>query len=132
MPDHVFPGWEVRTGAFAHMLMRGERMNETILKLEGTQEEENRPETLCRIPLRQKRNIPMHVRLAVSLALCVALVLCRIAWPGRATTLRRWIVGDGSEQIQQAFFSMEQSLEEGEGLGEAWSAFCAKLTDEPA
>ena len=68
----------------------------------------------------------------IAVGLCVVLVLCRIAWPDGASTLRRWIVGDGSEQVQQAFFRMEQALEEGDGLGEAWEAFCGELTDAPA
>ena len=81
---------------------------------------------------RRVRGLPLKFRLALALGLCVAMVLCRIAWPAGASTLRRWIVGDGSEQVQQAFFRMEQALEEGDGLGEAWEAFCGELTDAPA
>ena len=78
------------------------------------------------------RGLSLKLRLALALGLCVAVVLCRIAWPDGTAALRRWIVGDGSEQIQQAFFSMERALSEGDGLGEAWEAFCGELTDEPA
>jgi len=89
---------------------------------------------LRQVPRKQKRMRPisMRVRLALALGLCVALVLCRVLWPDRAVALRRWIVGDGGEQVQQAFFSMERTLEDGGGLGEAWTAFCAELTDEEA
>ena len=65
------------------------------------------------------------------LALCLTGPLCEEA-VYRAVALRRWIVGDGSEQVQQAFFSMERTLEDGGGLGDAWTAFCAELTDEEA
>ena len=87
-----------------------------------------------RIPRRPKRirGLPMRVRLALAMVLCVLLVLCRILWPEGAAELRRWVVGDGSEQIQQAFFRMEEALGEGDSLGEVWTAFCTELTDAPA
>ena len=75
----------------------------------------------CRVPRRPKRvgALSGRIRMTLALGLCMAALLCRV-------------VGDGSEQVQQAFFSMEQALEEGEGLGEAWAAFCTELSDEPA
>ena len=88
----------------------------------------------CRVPRRPKRfgALSGRIRMTLALGLCMAALLCRILWPESAASLRRWVVGDGSEQVQQAFFSMEQALEEGEGLGEAWAAFCTELSDEPA
>ena len=78
------------------------------------------------------RGLSLRVRAAVALALCVCVVLCKIFLPEGAIQLRRWVVGDGGERLQQAFFSMERSLEEGEDLAEAWSAFRDELADEPA
>ena len=74
----------------------------------------------------------MRLRAAIALALCVATVLCKLFVPDGAAQLRRWIVGDGSERLQQAVFRMERALGEGENLAEAWSAFCGELTDETA
>lgn len=107
-------------------------MDDSILMLEegGIQApEEHGPQ---RIPHRPERvrGFSMRVRASVALALCVAAVMCKVAAPETADVLRRWVVGDGSERMQQAFFVMEQSLEQGEGLGEAWTAFCGELTDE--
>ena len=105
----------------------------TRLPEPGSMETRDTP-VLRQIPRKQKRMrpIPLGVRLALALGLCVALVLCRVLWRDSAVALRRWIVGDGSEQVQQAFFSMERTLEDGGGLGDAWTAFCAELTDEEA
>lgn len=78
------------------------------------------------------RGMSMRLRAAIALALCVCVVLCRIFFPDGAAQLRRWIVGDGSERLQQAVFRMERALGEGEDLAEAWSAFCGELKDAPA
>ena len=78
------------------------------------------------------RGLSMRLRAAVALALCVCVVLCRIFAPAGAAQLRRWIVGDGSERLQQAVFRMEWALGEGEELAEVWSAFCGGLKDAPA
>ena len=109
-------------------------MEEAILQLEPETGEKQAAPASCPSPGRRKRvrTIPMRVRLALALGLCVALVLCRVLWPDRVGALRRWIVGDGGEQVQQAFFCMEEALSDGGGLGEAWTAFCTELTDEGA
>ncbi len=109
-------------------------MNETIPMLDTAAEDKTPEQIAYTVPRTPKklRPLPIRLRLTLALGLCVALVLCRIIWPDTAGTLRRWIVGDGSEQVQQAFFSMERSVEEGKGIGEVWSAFRAELTDEPA
>lgn len=71
-----------------------------------------------------------RVRLALALLLSVATVFCKLGSPDSAARLQRWIVGDGSERVQQAFFRMEEALGEGESISEAWSVFCLELTDE--
>ena len=109
-------------------------MNESIPMLEQAPEALV-PEQIAYCVQRKpkwQRGIPMRVRLALAMALCVAVVLCRILRPDAAGELRRWVVGDGSEQVQQAFFGMEQALEEGGGLGEAWAVFQAELSDAAA
>lgn len=78
------------------------------------------------------RGLSLRVRLALALVLSVAVVLFKSAAPDRGQELRRWIVGDGSERVMQAFFSMEQALEEGERPAAAWEAFCRELTVETA
>ena len=78
------------------------------------------------------RGLSMRLRAAVALALCVCVVLCKLFVPEGAAQLRRWIVGDGSERLQQAVFRLERSLGEGDDLAEAWSAFRAELRDETA
>ncbi len=70
------------------------------------------------------------VRMALALLLSVAAVFCKIAYPEGAQELRRWVVGDGSERVQQAFFRLEEALGEGERAAEAWTVFCQELTDE--
>ena len=37
-----------------------------------------------------------------------------------------------SNMTTSDFFSMERALEAGDGLGEAWEAFCGELTDAEA
>ena len=76
--------------------------------------------------------LSLRVRLALALVLSVAVVLFKSAAPDSAQQLRRWIVGDGSERVMQAFFSMEEALEEGESPSQAWEAFCRELTVETA
>ena len=78
------------------------------------------------------RGLSLRVRTAAALILCVAAVLCRIFAPVGAEELKRWVVGDGGERLQQAVFQMERSLEAGEDLAEAWAAFRGELADEPA
>lgn len=73
-----------------------------------------------------------RVRMALALVLSVATVFCKLSSPEQAGRLQRWIVGDGSERVQQAFFRMEEALGEGEGVSEAWTVFCQELTDETA
>ncbi len=109
-------------------------MDETLLQLESGKEPAPAAPELRRIACRPRRirGLPMRIRLGLALGLCVALVLVRVIWPGSAAALRRWVVGDGSEQVQQAFFRMEQALEEGDGMDEAWAAFRAELSDAPA
>ena len=105
-------------------------MNETI-PLEAAPEPADLPRA---VPHRagRTRGLSLRVRTAVALILCVAAVLCRIFAPAGAEELRRWVVGDGGERLQQAVFQMERSLGEGEDLAEAWSAFRGALADEPA
>ena len=105
-------------------------MNETILLPELTEPIEFPRETPHRSA--PARGLSMRLRAAIALALCVCVVLCRIFAPAGAAQLRRWIVGDGSERLQQAVFRMERALGEGEKLAEAWSAFCGELKDETA
>ena len=83
-------------------------------------------------PSAPARGLSMRLRAAVALALCVCVVLCKLFVPEGAAQLRRWIVGDGSERLQQAVFRMERALGEGEELAEVWSAFCGGLKDAPA
>ena len=106
-------------------------MNETIPLPEAVPDS---IELLREAPPRSapRRSLPMRLRAAIALALCVAAVLCKILIPDGAAQLRRWIVGDGSERLQQAVFRMERSLGEGEDLAEAWSAFRSELADETA
>ncbi len=78
------------------------------------------------------RFLSLRVRLLLALGLSVAVVICKSAAPDSAQKLRRWIVGDGSERVMQAFFSMEEAIEEGEGPAQAWEAFCRELTLETA
>lgn len=73
-----------------------------------------------------------RVRMALALILSVATVFCKIGSPDSAARLQRWIVGDGSERVQQAFFRMEEALGDGETVSEAWTVFCQELTDETA
>ena len=81
---------------------------------------------------RPTRGLSMRLRAAIALALCVCVVLCKLFLPEGAAQLRRWVVGDGGERLQQAVFRMERALGEGEDLAEAWSAFRGALADEPA
>lgn len=106
-------------------------MNETIPLPEAIPEPVELPREVPHEP-RPARGLSMRLRAAIALALCVCVVLCRIFAPAGAAQLRRWIVGDGSERLQQAVFRMERALGEGEKLAEAWSAFCGELKDETA
>ncbi len=106
-------------------------MNETIPLPEAIPEPVELPREVPHEP-RPARGLPMRLRAAVALALCVCVVLCKIFLPEGAAQLRRWIVGDGSERLQQAVFRLEDALGEGEKLTEAWSAFCGELSDEAA
>ena len=106
---------------------------EDVKMLENpTQMEQEIPEAAA-VPCAE--TCPTHgfssrVRLALALLLSVATVFCKLGSPDSAAQLQRWIVGDGSERIQQAFFRMEEALGEGESVTEAWSVFCQELTDE--
>lgn len=71
-----------------------------------------------------------RIRMALALTLSVATVFCKLSSPDTAARLQHWIVGDGSERVQQAFFRMEEALGEGESVTEAWTVFCQELTDE--
>lgn len=71
-------------------------------------------------------------RLGIALCLCILTVLGKIAAPNFANRVSRYVVGDGSERVQQAFFRMEEHLCQGDGLGEAVTAFCQELGDESA
>lgn len=106
-------------------------MNETIPLPESVPEPIELPRE---VPHRSvpTKCLPIRLRAAIALALCVAVVLCKILVPEGAAQLRRWIVGSGSERLQQAVFSLEHALGEGEDLTEAWSAFCGELADETA
>ena len=73
-----------------------------------------------------------RVRMALALVLSVATVFCKLSSPQQAGRLQKWIVGDGSERVQQAFFRMEEALGEGESVTDAWTVFCQELTDETA
>ena len=106
-------------------------MNETIPLPEAIPEPVELPREVPHEP-RPARGLSMRLRAAIALALCVCVVLCRIFAPAGAAQLRRWIVGDGSERLQQAVFRMERALGEGEELTEVWSAFCGGLKDAPA
>ena len=106
-------------------------MNETIPLPEAIPEPVELPREVPHEP-RPARGLSMRLRAAIALALCVCVVLCRIFAPAGAAQLRRWIVGDGSERLQQAVFRLERSLGEGDDLAEAWSAFRAELRDETA
>ena len=102
-------------------------MNETIPLPEALPELRETPRQPKRTP-----GLSLRMRSAIALALCVAAVLCKLFAPGSAAQLKRWIIGDGSEQLQQAVFGMERAIGEGRDLAEAWSAFCGELADEPA
>lgn len=85
----------------------------------------------CAVPHRSARygGLSAGVRMALALALCVTAVFCKLGAPERAEEFSRLIVGDGSERVQKAFFSMEEALET-EELPEALNVFCRTLTDE--
>ena len=102
-------------------------MNETIPLPEPTELPREVPHSPA-----PTRPVSARLRAAVALPLCTAVVLCKIFVPDGAKQLRRWIVGDGSERLQQAVFRLERSLGEGDDLAEAWSAFRAELRDETA
>lgn len=84
-----------------------------------------------RSSLRQ-RMLPPAVRMGLALLLCTATVVCKMENPDAGSQLRRWIVGDGTERVQQAFFSLEQALVQGQGTQDAWEVFCRELADETA
>ena len=73
-----------------------------------------------------------RLRMTLALILSVATVFCKMGNPDSAKRLQRWIVGDGSERVQQAFFRFEEALGEGNTASEAWTVFCQELTDETA
>jgi len=108
-------------------------MNEdvTLLDLPIVPNEDN---SISEIPHKaaRHRGLPISLRLAMALLLSVATVFCKLGNPDSALQLQRWIIGDGSERVQQAFFSMERALDEGEAMSEAWTVFCQELTDETA
>ncbi len=94
-------------------------------------------EQMPEVPEEEKKEarvngLSLRLRLLLSLVLSVAVVLCKSIAPDSGQELRRWIVGDGSERVMQAFFSMEEALEEGDSPLEAWDAFCRELTIETA
>ena len=103
------------------------------LGLPAAQEQKVEAE-LFEIPRKSYRmeGLSPRFRMALALALSVATVFCKLSSPDSAESLQRWIVGDGSERVQQAFFRMEEALGEGESVSEAWTAFCQELTDETA
>ena len=104
-----------------------------LLELPAAQEREVEGE-VCEIPRKSHRmeGLSPRVRMALALILSVAAVFCKLGSPDSAARLQRWVVGDGSERVQQAFFRMEEALGEGEGVSEAWTVFCQELTDETA
>ena len=108
-------------------------MNEEVLLLEQPEETPEAP-TLSEVPheAARHRGLPVSVRMACALALSIATVFCKVGSPEGASRLARWIVGDGSERVQRAFFSMEEALDEGDDLSGAWTVFCQELTDETA
>ncbi|MBE6932288.1 MAG: hypothetical protein E7464_02755 [Ruminococcaceae bacterium] len=89
---------------------------------------------MCEIPRKSQRmeGLSQRFRMALALILSVAAVFCKLGSPDSAAKLQRWIIGDGSERVQQAFFRMEEALGEGESVSEAWTVFCQELTDETA
>ncbi len=108
------------------------RMNEELEVLECPENLE--PEVLQTEPVQKMRykGFSSRMRVAIALLLSAATVLCKAGNPEGAERARRWIVGDGSEQVQQAFFRMEEALGEGEGMAEAVAVFCRELTNETA
>ena len=108
-------------------------MNEEALLLEQPEATPEAP-ILNEVPHEAARHraLPISLRLALALALSIVTVFCKIGSPEGASRLQRWIVGDGSERVQRAFFSMEAALDEGDDLSGAWTVFCQELTDETA
>ena len=89
---------------------------------------------MAEVPRKPERRagFSARVRMALALVLSVATVFCKVGSPDSAKRLQRWIVGDGSERVQQAFFRLEEAIGEGETVSDAWTVFCRELTDETA
>lgn len=83
------------------------------------------PEAPPRCEVRKEGSFSL--RMLVAGLCCIATVLCKTSFPAGADWLQRWIVGDGSEQVQQAFFRLEDTLQQGGGLSRAVEAFCQTL-----
>lgn len=110
-------------------------MEENVELLEGPIIPEELPEpNVSEVPREVARPIGFsaRVRMALALILSVTTVFCKIGNPDSAKRLQQWIVGDGSERVQQAFFRLEEALGEGETVSDAWTVFCQELTDETA
>ena len=91
----------------------------------------NRVPPACPESVRQsRRSQSLQLRLMLACLCCMATVLCKTSFPAGADWLQQWIVGDGQEQVQQAFFSLEDALQNGDGMRRAVEVFCEVLSDD--
>lgn len=107
-------------------------MNDEVMQL--PQPERVPQAVISEVPHTTRRisTLPVAIRTALALLLCAGVAVVRLSAPDTAQKLSRWIVGSDGEQLQQAFISMDRAMDEGEGLGEAWTVFCRELGDETA
>lgn len=104
--------------------------SENWLEVPETVEEDMPIETAVLTPSRRRRS-SLPVRTALCVLLCVGAIACKYFHPAGTALLEQWVLGTGKEPLQVAVNALESSLSEGAPVGEAVSAFCAELTDDP-
>ena len=72
---------------------------------------------------------PTVVRFGVVLLLAALLFFAKQHYQKPADTLEAWLFGEEHNPVTQAFAALSDSMEHGEGLGQAVQAFCEEKSD---
>ena len=72
----------------------------------------------------------MLVRILSVILLVTLLIFAKQHYQEPANVLEAWLCGEEINPVTQAFAALSDSMEQGEGLGQAVQAFCGEVDED--
>lgn len=69
------------------------------------------------------------MRILAALLIIALLIFAKQFYPRPANILEAWLFGEEINPVTQAFAALSDSMEQGEGLGQAVQAFCGEADE---